>query len=237
MFFLKNDDIERNQYEINVLRKLRNKGGNVLFLIDDVKIGNEIYIVMNFIDGLNLSKLLDIYPDYAYKNRNAIVIGCFKSLKTLQDNNIIHGDLPNDLNIMIDRSGDSYIVDYGAGFTPPHDDFETECADLASILLSIYYYADKVSEYLKDPVKDILEMTMNKQFKDASEVLKYLKATNESFTKIQLPLNKEIYEREYKVHEEKEEEKQRSRSRSRSPRISKMLPLTPPDLHKMRFDL
>jgi len=99
----------RIKREINISRKITDD--RIVKIYSMEKYYDVIFLVMEFIDGVPLSDIID-KKAYEWDEFKPILIEILKGLKLLHINNIIHRDLKPG-NIMILKNGDIKIVDFG----------------------------------------------------------------------------------------------------------------------------
>lgn len=111
---------ERFKREARILMELRNE--HIVQVYDHFKEGVSFYIIMEFVDGIDLEKLIKskryLPPDIAL----LIFYEICRALKYAHDNNVIHRDI-KPANILISREGTVKLVDFGVStFTDDAED-------------------------------------------------------------------------------------------------------------------
>ena len=85
---------------------------NVVRTYEYGKKGKQYYIVMEFIDGPNLKRLIDSGADIWYQNRYQIVLAVGRGLEYIHDNELVHRDFcPK--NILLEPDATPRIIDFG----------------------------------------------------------------------------------------------------------------------------
>lgn len=148
----------RTKREEKVLRKCNELGINVpdVFMSDE-----EAAIRMSFIDG---RRLRDELLDKPKEAKLLAIVG--EWMAKLHENTIIHGDLTTS-NIMIDKEGKLFLIDFGLSF------FSTKIEDMA-VDLHLFEQALESTHYLyKDEFFDEFLKGYSK-FEKSGEVIKRL---------------------------------------------------------------
>lgn len=104
------DVIERFRREARIMMDFRNE--RIVQVFDHFKEGNAFFIVMEYVDGINLEDLISenrYLPDRAAA---VIVNEICKALKYAHDHQIIHRDI-KPANILISKDGLVKLVDFG----------------------------------------------------------------------------------------------------------------------------
>ena len=163
----------------------------------------DIYAVTEYIQGSTLADLLESGTIFTEEDAVKICMGICEGLSELHRKEIIHRDI-NPNNIIIDRMGNSVIIDYGIsrmekvgavsdteilgtrGYTAP-EQFgfmqTTPASDVYSVgvLLKLLLSADKthtISEKYKSVIEKCLSFSPEKRYKNASELLDALNGQN-----------------------------------------------------------
>ena len=159
----------------------------------------DIYAVTEYIQGATLADLIENGTIFTEDDAIKICIGICEGLSELHRKEIIHRDI-NPNNIIIDRMGNSVIIDYGIsrtkkvgatsdteilgtkGYTAP-EQFgfmqTTPASDVYSVgvLMKLLLSADKshpISEKYKSVIEKCMSFSPEKRYKNASEVLSAL---------------------------------------------------------------
>ncbi len=108
----------KRDYELDILKLIGD-------YISHVIINNKMYIVMKFIDGLDLYDALytsaGVYKNiFTYTEKILIAYNCALELKKLHDKNIIHADIKSE-NFKIDNFFNIKIIDFGLSIIIPSD--------------------------------------------------------------------------------------------------------------------
>ena len=104
----------------------RIKHPNVCPIYEIVEENDREFIVMQYVDGVTLDQMLKIKP-LSLDKIIAIALQVAAGLEAAQDRNIVHRDIKPG-NIMIDRSGQVKILDFGLAKTCPGAIAHTEKA-------------------------------------------------------------------------------------------------------------
>lgn len=99
---------KRFEREVKAMAKLRIQGVPVIY--DFSSSAQNVYYTMELVDGVTLREFLENVPSYA--DVKTIMIKILQVLKNIHKIGIIHRDLKPS-NIMINRTGDIYITDFG----------------------------------------------------------------------------------------------------------------------------
>lgn len=132
-------------YEARVLSKLNHP--NICKLIDFYPEGPDYIIVMEYIDGNNLKELMHNEPDnlLPFKQSLKIAKQCLKSFQLIYENGILHRDIKPS-NIMVDKKGNSTIMDFGVAAVIGDTSY-----DKATKMLSLSYSAPERFIQTKKP--------------------------------------------------------------------------------------
>lgn len=103
------------EQEVETLRLVQHK--NLPLLVDMIKEGKKAYLVLEYIEGNTLLKLLKEKKTLPLKESIEIGMEILEALKCLHQKNppIVYGDLKPS-NVMIDREGNVKLIDFGTAF-------------------------------------------------------------------------------------------------------------------------
>jgi len=109
--------------EIEVMRKFRHT--NIVNYIESYKVGAELWVVMEFLDG---GPLTDVVTDTVLNEGQVAGISgkCLEALKFLHSREIIHRDIKSD-NVLLGMNGEVKLIDFGfcAQVTPEKNKRDT----------------------------------------------------------------------------------------------------------------
>lgn len=98
--------------EVNIMQQLQGSK-NVVRYIDMIENDTDIYIVMEWINGMNIREFMQINNTPLSEQRiKEIIYPLAEILRMLNDMNMVYGDVKPD-NIMIQPSGDIKLIDFG----------------------------------------------------------------------------------------------------------------------------
>ena len=114
------NDQDQNKYlqrEISIMKNMSNiSHPNIMKFYNSFLENNNVYLVLEFIEGENLNDLLKKHKGMGqYLNQNLIIIilkGIINGLKYLHERKVMHRDISLD-NIMIDNNNNIKIIDFG----------------------------------------------------------------------------------------------------------------------------
>lgn len=111
---------ERFKREARILMELRNE--HIVQVYDHFKEGSSFYIIMEFVDGIDLEKLIKSKRYLPADVAMLIFYEICRALQYAHDNNVIHRDI-KPANILISREGNVKLVDFGVStFTDDAED-------------------------------------------------------------------------------------------------------------------
>lgn len=111
---------ERFKREARILMDLRNE--HIVQVYDHFKEGASFYIIMEFVDGIDLEKLIKSKRYFPSNIALLIFHEICTALKYAHDHNVIHRDI-KPANILISREGTVKLVDFGVStFTDDAED-------------------------------------------------------------------------------------------------------------------
>ena len=91
---------------------------NVVRTIEYGRMGREYFIVMEFVDGLNLKQLIDYKEPRWSENRLQIALQAARGLAYIHKNHLVHRDFcPK--NILLSEGDEAKIIDFGLAI-PAH---------------------------------------------------------------------------------------------------------------------
>lgn len=109
--------VDRFKQEAQIMIDFNNE--NIVNVYDHFKEGSSYYIVLEYISGLSLDKLLEKHetiPDYPAM---LIFLDVCRALKYAHNKNVIHRDIKPG-NILISNKGDVKLVDFGIAASEEH---------------------------------------------------------------------------------------------------------------------
>jgi len=101
---------ERFEREANFMASLQHE--NILHVIDFVKDGRSMFIIMEYVDGIDLYDLLDRAPRLPSDIAAIITLQLARGLDYAHFRGIIHRDI-KPANIMVSMQGDVKVMDFG----------------------------------------------------------------------------------------------------------------------------
>ncbi|OQX29631.1 MAG: hypothetical protein B0D92_02735 [Spirochaeta sp. LUC14_002_19_P3] len=114
---LKGDRAHRVRFRREAVLMMRIRHANIIGVYDHFKEGNAYYLVMEYVDGCPLSDMLQ-KEGALPPNEAAWIIGqTALALAHIHNSGIVHRDL-KPANIMLTRSGDVKLGDFGIAFSP-----------------------------------------------------------------------------------------------------------------------
>ncbi|MBQ9538778.1 MAG: serine/threonine protein kinase [Treponema sp.] len=118
----KKDARERFKREVKILRELRYER-HVVSTYEFLKEGSSEYIVLEYVDGMSLSKLIEKQKGLPVSLAMYIFLDICKGLRAAHKENIIHRDIKPD-NVLISKDGDVKLTDFG--ISGSEKDFDEE---------------------------------------------------------------------------------------------------------------
>lgn len=100
----------RIESEINFMKMLDND--RVVKIYDSFELGQSLYIVMEYIDGLNVEQYVNTNGRLKWQEAVRLMIQVLDTLQYVHEQGIIHRDIKPG-NIMIKKNGDICLVDFG----------------------------------------------------------------------------------------------------------------------------
>jgi serine/threonine-protein kinase len=97
------------------------KDEHIVQVYDHFKEGSSYYIVMEYVDGISLDKLIEQRGFLSSEVAALIFIEICKGLKYAHDKDVIHRDI-KPANILISRDGEIKLVDFGIATSKESDD-------------------------------------------------------------------------------------------------------------------
>ena len=113
---------ERFKREVKILRELRYER-HVVSTYEFLKEGSSEYIVLEYVDGMSLSSLIEKQKGLPVSLALYIFLDVCRGLKAAHKKNIIHRDIKPD-NVLISKNGEVKLTDFG--ISRDERDFETE---------------------------------------------------------------------------------------------------------------
>jgi serine/threonine protein kinase len=107
-----NDGAEKFVDEANRLARFRDTDG-IVQVYESFRENNTAYIVMEYLDGMTLSKYLSTTGKLPAKKAIQMLMPAMQSLQKVHKGGIIHRDIAPD-NIMITNDGQVKLIDFGA---------------------------------------------------------------------------------------------------------------------------
>eukprot|EP01128_Nolandella_sp_AFSM9_P006034 TRINITY_DN3032_c0_g1_i1.p1 TRINITY_DN3032_c0_g1~~TRINITY_DN3032_c0_g1_i1.p1 ORF type:complete len:488 (-),score=71.09 TRINITY_DN3032_c0_g1_i1:206-1669(-) len=121
--------------EIQILTLLKSSP-NIISAIDIIEVGERLkqYVILQYVDGGTLERLLDSAPDKKLPLRQSrhIFKDLVKALQYLKEQRVVHRDLKPD-NILLSVDGDAYISDFGVALILPDLDSPISLDELAAL--------------------------------------------------------------------------------------------------------
>lgn len=121
----KKDARERFKREVKILRELRYER-HVVSTYEFLKEGTSEYIVLEYVDGMSLSDLIEKQKGLPVPLALYIFLDICKGLRAAHKENIIHRDIKPD-NVLISQDGDIKLTDFG--ISGSEKDFDEEDGD------------------------------------------------------------------------------------------------------------
>ncbi len=118
----KKDARERFKREVKILRELRYER-HVVSTYEFLKEGASEYIVLEYVDGMSLEKLIEKQKGLPVSLAMYIFLDICKGLRAAHSKNIIHRDIKPD-NVLISKDGDVKLTDFG--ISGSEKDFDEE---------------------------------------------------------------------------------------------------------------
>ena len=118
---LRGDSSITNRFKREAQIMIDFKNENIVNVYDHFKEGSSYYIVLEYINGMSLDKLLEKHeriPDYPAM---MIFLDVCRALKYAHDKNVIHRDIKPG-NILISRNGEIKLADFGIASSEDHGD-------------------------------------------------------------------------------------------------------------------
>lgn len=123
----KKDARERFKREVKILRELRYER-HVVSTYEFLKEGSSEYIVLEYVDGMSLSSLIEKQKGLPVSLAMYIFLDICKGLRAAHKENIIHRDIKPD-NVLISKDGDVKLTDFGiSGSEKDFDEEDTSTA-------------------------------------------------------------------------------------------------------------
>ena len=101
----------RTEREVEILQILNNTD-NIVKVYDRFPLGNNFYIVMELVDGVNVEQYIQKYGAMTYQRATAFMIKILETLQSVHEKNIVHRDMKPS-NIMIRNDERICILDFG----------------------------------------------------------------------------------------------------------------------------
>ena len=102
---------------------------NIVQVYDHFKEGNSYYIVMEFVDGIDLGDLIKKKRYLSNEMALLIFYEICKALKYAHDKNVIHRDIKPD-NILISKEGEVKLTDFGIATSKDEEEKELTTAGM-----------------------------------------------------------------------------------------------------------
>lgn len=115
--------VERFKREAEILMDFRHD--NIVVVYDHFKAGNSYYIVLEYVDGISLDKLIGQERLVAEPVALYITLEVCRSLQYAHDKGVVHRDI-KPANILISKGGEIKLVDFGIA---AYQDQEEEDSD------------------------------------------------------------------------------------------------------------
>jgi len=146
--------VRRFERESMVIARLNHP--NIVHVIDKGIAGGRYYFVMEYVDGTSLREVIDSNSITTKTKLEMIAQSC-KGLDYAHRNGVIHRDI-KPANILVDKSGNPQIADFGIAQIIGPADFEMTSADVIMGTLAYMSPEQKVSSTNIDQTTDIYAM-------------------------------------------------------------------------------
>ena len=137
---LKNNDLfkKRFLFEAKIIAKLKHR--NIVQVYQCTEEDNQFFLVMEYIDGIVLSKYPFIESE-GFNTRLNFFKQALEGLKCAHDSGIIHRDIKTS-NIMVSKTGEALLLDFGIAKSEVEDQKFTMTGD---ILGTVSYMAPEIT--------------------------------------------------------------------------------------------
>lgn len=100
----------RTEREVEMLQQLNND--SIVKVYDQFPLGNNFYIVMEFVDGLNIEQYVQKYGAIPYERATRFMVQILEAMQFVHEKNFVHRDMKPS-NIMIRTDERICILDFG----------------------------------------------------------------------------------------------------------------------------
>lgn len=100
----------RTEREVEMLQQLNHD--SIVRVYDQFPLGDNFYIVMEFVDGLNIEQYVNKYGAIPYERASRIMIKILEAMQFVHEKNFVHRDMKPS-NIMIRNDERICILDFG----------------------------------------------------------------------------------------------------------------------------
>ncbi len=128
--------VERFKREAKIMFNFRSE--NIVQVYDHFREGGSYYIVLEYIDGISLDKLIQLKRHLSNEAAVLILLEVCKGLKYAHDKGVIHRDI-KPANILISKEGEVKLTDFG--IAKSEDDTETGLTQKGTTLGTPSYMA------------------------------------------------------------------------------------------------
>lgn len=101
---------QRIESEIEFLKKLHNN--NVVKIYDHFEEAGNLYIVMEFVEGMNMEQFVSMYGAVQWQDAINYMLKILQTMQDVHEQGIVHRDIKPS-NIMIRPNGDICLLDFG----------------------------------------------------------------------------------------------------------------------------
>ncbi len=123
--------LERFKREARLLLELQHL--NIVRMFDYFTEGSSHYIVLEFVDGMSLDKLLKKSGKFAWQTALLVIRDSCKALQFAHSKGIIHRDIKPS-NILISQKGEIKLADFGIASTEKESDTENDITQVGVTL-------------------------------------------------------------------------------------------------------
>lgn len=100
----------RTEREVELLQQLNNE--SIVKVYDQFPLGDNFYIVMEFVDGLNVEQYVHKYGAIPYERATRLMVKILEAMQFVHEKNFVHRDMKPS-NIMIREDERICILDFG----------------------------------------------------------------------------------------------------------------------------